>query len=414
MTLPVSPNSISLSQVNTELGLTSTATISLNDTAVRALFGRTSGTISMSDGWGKSDVIIIPTLATPSFSTATGGINQVSFEWSSIPNATSYDVTFNGVTTNQTSTTFTKSSVAASTYNFTVVAKAPGYNNSPAAVVSNIVVTDPLPTLATPAFTAAVGGVNQVSFTWTSVANATSYDVTFNGVTTNQTSTTFTKSSVSAGDYQCAVSAKASGYNNSSTTVSAVVTVTALVIPGTVTLTTSDIKSTTARITATTSSGGVPTNFHLFREINGTNTFIRSAANGIFDLYDMTPETTYGPYRSYAENAAGISAYWSNDVDVTTTATPTFTPVSTTASEITNADWYTYSYTAPVTRTYTFTATGFDTQISFNDFTTFTDLDSQPGSGEQVTYAMTAGQSVTVSVRAWSGSAGGTLSFSIT
>ena len=54
MTLPVSPNAISLSQVNTELGYSSTAVISLNDTAIRSLFGKASGVISMSDGHGKA------------------------------------------------------------------------------------------------------------------------------------------------------------------------------------------------------------------------------------------------------------------------------------------------------------------------------------------------------------------------
>lgn len=55
MTLPASPNAISLSQVNTELGLTATATISMNDAAVRTLFGKASGAISMSDGHGKAN-----------------------------------------------------------------------------------------------------------------------------------------------------------------------------------------------------------------------------------------------------------------------------------------------------------------------------------------------------------------------
>jgi hypothetical protein len=48
---------ISLSQVNTELGLTSTATITLNDTAVRSLAGvtTTNSTIAMSNLQGKSN-----------------------------------------------------------------------------------------------------------------------------------------------------------------------------------------------------------------------------------------------------------------------------------------------------------------------------------------------------------------------
>ena len=60
---------ISLQQVNVELGNTSTATISLNDTAVRTLLGKPSGTISMQDAYGKSaEIRFINTVARTSVS----------------------------------------------------------------------------------------------------------------------------------------------------------------------------------------------------------------------------------------------------------------------------------------------------------------------------------------------------------
>lgn len=60
MALPASGNSISLSQVNTELGRAATATIDMNDSGVRSLFGKAGSgtTISMSDGHGKSSISI--------------------------------------------------------------------------------------------------------------------------------------------------------------------------------------------------------------------------------------------------------------------------------------------------------------------------------------------------------------------
>lgn len=54
MALP-SSGSISLSQVNTELGVSATATRSLGETTTRNLFGVASGAISMSNGYGKAN-----------------------------------------------------------------------------------------------------------------------------------------------------------------------------------------------------------------------------------------------------------------------------------------------------------------------------------------------------------------------
>ena len=54
MALP-SSGAISLSQVNTELGVSATATRSLNDATTRTLFGVASGAISMSNGYGKAN-----------------------------------------------------------------------------------------------------------------------------------------------------------------------------------------------------------------------------------------------------------------------------------------------------------------------------------------------------------------------
>lgn len=58
MALPA--GTISMSQVNTELGLSATAQISLNQAAVRTLAGVASGTISMNDLRGKSAVTFTP------------------------------------------------------------------------------------------------------------------------------------------------------------------------------------------------------------------------------------------------------------------------------------------------------------------------------------------------------------------
>jgi hypothetical protein len=58
--MPTPTGTISMSDVNTELGRSSTANISLNETAVRTLAGVASGTISMDNLRGKSNVSFSP------------------------------------------------------------------------------------------------------------------------------------------------------------------------------------------------------------------------------------------------------------------------------------------------------------------------------------------------------------------
>jgi len=55
-----SSGAISLGNVNTELGRSSTATISLGETAVRNLAGVSSGAIALSNLYGKSNVAFTP------------------------------------------------------------------------------------------------------------------------------------------------------------------------------------------------------------------------------------------------------------------------------------------------------------------------------------------------------------------
>jgi len=58
MALP-SSGQITLNQVNVELGLSGTAQIGMNDSAVRSLFGVASGQIKMSDGYGASSEYVL-------------------------------------------------------------------------------------------------------------------------------------------------------------------------------------------------------------------------------------------------------------------------------------------------------------------------------------------------------------------
>jgi hypothetical protein len=78
MTLPAS-GAIAFSCINTELGYSSTAAVSLNDTAVRGLFGQASGAIDMNTGHGKSNTSVPGAPTSVSGSSATCSSVSVSF-----------------------------------------------------------------------------------------------------------------------------------------------------------------------------------------------------------------------------------------------------------------------------------------------------------------------------------------------
>ena len=81
MALPSAGNSISLKQVNVELGETATDAINMGGSAVRGLFGISSGAIDMSDGFGKSSELGLNASAASSANLKTLFDNATSGSW---------------------------------------------------------------------------------------------------------------------------------------------------------------------------------------------------------------------------------------------------------------------------------------------------------------------------------------------
>jgi hypothetical protein len=76
MALPAS-GAISFNAINVELGLTATAQISLNDSAVRTLFGVSSGAIAMNVGYGKANRVSVTVTIAANTTNYTLGTAQI-------------------------------------------------------------------------------------------------------------------------------------------------------------------------------------------------------------------------------------------------------------------------------------------------------------------------------------------------
>lgn len=136
--------------------------------------------------------------AVPAGFTAVGGTGQVTLTWTSVSNATSYNVYYS-TTSGVTTTSGTKIAAATSpyvqtgltagtTYFYIVTAvNSAGESAASAEASTSTASAPPIPTVpAAPAGEIATGGTNQVTLSWSAVSTATSYNVyysTASGVT---------------------------------------------------------------------------------------------------------------------------------------------------------------------------------------------------------------------------------------
>jgi hypothetical protein len=133
--------------------------------------------------------------STPQAPTGTVTSSTPTFQWTAVPQATSYEVWVNDLTTNQskvldttglTGTSWTPSTPLTVGHSYRWWVQAVNANAHQWSASQDFTVTPPPPTPQTPS--GAVGTL-QPTFTWNSAAWATSYEVWINDLTTNQNRT---------------------------------------------------------------------------------------------------------------------------------------------------------------------------------------------------------------------------------
>lgn len=265
-------------------------------------------TASGTSDWSTKLTVITFAYPTPANVTLTPASTSIVVSWSTVSQATSYDLMVDGsLVTNGSSTTYTHSNLLPNTqHTYQVRATGPNGTSAWSQLVSNSTITDSVPVNVSTVSTS-----SKIIVMWSPVSGAVSYDVEVDGVVSNNgNSTTYTHNNPTtnvAHTYRVrtVTSTTTSGW---STLVTASVLPTLPLVPTGITTTAS---FTTIRLNWTSLSGA--TGYDV--EVDGT---VHDNGSNTTYLHSNLGSGTTHNYRVRAKNASGVGP-WSNTVAATTT-----------------------------------------------------------------------------------------------
>lgn len=260
--------------------------------------------------------------ATPECNATT---TQVKLNWTASVNATSYDIYRNGVVyaSNVSGTQYINTSVTTgTTYTYSVKAKNSGATQT---TNSNGTLTATAVNCNTPgAFSLTVtpecnsAAASQIKLTWTTSANATSYDIYRNGAlyASDITGTQFLNTYLITGGTAYTYSVKAKNTMGQTANSNGTLSVTAISCPpGAFTLTaTPDCASTTSRINLTWTASANATSYDIYR--NGNLYASDVTETQFLNTYLITAGSTY-TYYIKAKNSTGTLNNSNGTISVT-------------------------------------------------------------------------------------------------